>query len=221
MSRLAIFDLDHTLLAGDSDHLWGDFLVQQGLVDGPRYAAENTRFYEDYKAGRLDIHAFAAFSFEPLVRLGRVQLEPLRDRYIAERIEPIIARGARALLDQHRAAGDTLLITTATNRFVTEPIAALLGVEHLLATDPEETDTGFTGRIAGTPNFRDGKVTRLNQWVAEQGLDGRPSICYSDSANDLPLLEWADEAVAAHPDPRLRAIAEQRGWRIIDLGAGE
>ena len=161
MSRLAIFDLDHTLLAGDSDHLWGAFLVERGLVDGEVYARENDRFYAEYQAGTLDIHAYAAFAFEPLVRLGHQRLEPLRRQFVEQQIQPIIAPGAPALLDRHRAEGDTVVITTATNAFVTQPIAELLGVEHLIATDPEQDETGFTGRIAGTPNFRDGKVVRL------------------------------------------------------------
>lgn len=217
MSRLAIFDLDHTLLAGDSDHLWGAFLVEQGLVDGEVYARENDRFYAEYQAGTLDIHAYAAFAFEPLVRLGLERLEPLRRQFIEEQIQPIVAAGAPALLDRHRAEGDTLVITTATNAFVTQPIAELLGVAHLIATDPEQDENGFTGRIVGTPNFRDGKVIRLQAWIAEHGHQGRRTICYSDSANDLPLLEMADQAVATHPDPRLRAIAQERGWPILDL----
>lgn len=217
MSRLAIFDLDHTLLAGDSDHLWGAFLVAEGLVDGPHYARENDRFYAQYQAGSLDIHAYAAFAFEPLRRLGRARLEPLRERFVAEQIAPIVAAGAPALLDRHRAEGDTLVITTATNAFVTQPIAELLGVEHLIATDPEENAQGFTGRIHGTPNFRDGKVVRLRQWIDEHGHQERATICYSDSANDLPLLEMADQAVATHPDPRLKTIAQDRGWPILDL----
>lgn len=217
MSRLAIFDLDHTLLAGDSDHLWGAFLVEQGLVDGEVYARENDRFYAEYQAGTLDIHAYAAFAFEPLVRLGQERLEPLRRQFVEQQIQPIVAAGAPALLDRHRAEGDTVVITTATNAFVTQPIAELLGVEHLIATDPEQNETGFTGRIAGTPNFRDGKVVRLRAWIAEHGHQNRATICYSDSANDLPLLEMADQAVATHPDPRLRAIAQERGWPILDL----
>ena len=217
MPRLAIFDLDHTLLAGDSDHLWGAFLVDQGLVDGEVYARENDRFYAQYQAGTLDIHAYAAFAFEPLVRLGRERLEPLRRQFVEQQIQPIVAAGAPALLDRHRAEGDTVVITTATNAFVTQPIAELLGVEHLIATDPEQDATGFTGRIAGTPNFRDGKVVRLREWIATHGHQGRATICYSDSANDLPLLEMADQAVATHPDPRLRAVAQERGWPILDL----
>ena len=217
MSRLAIFDLDHTLLAGDSDHLWGAFLVERGLVDREVYARENDRFYAEYQAGTLDIHAYAAFAFEPLVRLGHQRLEPLRRQFVEQQIQPIIAPGAPALLDRHRAEGDTVVITTATNAFVTQPIAELLGVELLIATDPEQDETGFTGRIAGTPNFRDGKVVRLREWIAAHGHQDRATICYSDSANDLPLLEMADQAVATPPDPRLRAIAQERGWPILDL----
>ncbi len=215
--RLAIFDLDNTLLAGDSDHLWGQYLIDQGLVDAVRYREGNDRFYRDYQAGTLDIEAFAALSFEPLVRLGREVLEPLRARYVKEVIEPIVAPLAPLLIERHRAAGDRLLITTATGRFITEPIAELLGVDTLIATDPEEIDGRFTGRIAGTPNFRDGKVRRLREHLAAEGLDAVHTTVYSDSLNDLPLLECADEAVAVDPDDTLRAAAEARGWRIISL----
>lgn len=214
---LAVFDLDHTLLAGDSDHLWGEFLIGEGLVDKHSYRAGNDRFYAEYQAGQLDIDAFAAFSFEPLVRHGRRVLEPLRARFIDEVIEPLVAARAPALLERHRMAGDQLLITTATNRFVTEPIAALLGVDTLIATDPEENENGFTGRIAGTPNFRDGKITRLQQWLAEQRIDDAHLSVYSDSLNDLPLLQSADIAVAVDPDETLRAHAEAAGWPVISL----
>ena len=214
---LAVFDLDNTLLAGNSDHLWGEFLIAEKLVDPQHYRAGNDRFYADYRAGELDIDAFAAFSFEPMVRLGRERLEPLRERFVEQQILPRIAPSAPALLERHRAAGEQLLITTATNRFVTEPIAELLGVESLIATDPEEIDGRFTGRIAGTPNFRDGKITRLKQWMLEQGITDARLTVYSDSLNDLPLLQFADQAIAVDPDEVLRREAAERGWPVISL----
>ena len=215
--NLAIFDLDHTLLAGDSDHLWGEFLIEQGLVDAAGYRQANDRFYVEYQAGTLDIQDFAAFAFAPLVKYGRAQLAPLRSQFVEQVIAPLVAASAPALLERHRSAGDLLLITTATNHFVTEPIAELLGVEHLIATDPEETAEGFTGRIAGQPNFQGGKIKRLLAWLEAQQISPGHSSCYSDSINDLPLLEWADQPCAVDPDPRLRATALQRGWPVISL----
>ena len=215
--QLAIFDLDHTLLAGDSDLLWGQYLCRLGVVDPAHYARENLRFYQEYQAGTLDIHAFAAFSLKPLTEHSRAQLEAWRADFVREVIEPIICPGAEPLIARHQAEGATTLIMTATNRFITEPIAERLGVHHLIATDPEEQDGRFTGRIAGTPNFQGGKVTRLGQWLAAQGIDAAHVTFYSDSRNDLPLLEVADTAVAVDPDDVLRATAEARGWPVISL----
>ncbi|MBI2384170.1 MAG: HAD family hydrolase [Gammaproteobacteria bacterium] len=215
--RLAIFDLDNTLLAGDSDYLWGQFLVEQGLVDGDTYARENQRFYDLYKAGTLDIHEFAAFSLNPLVMHGEEKLAALRPKFLAEKIEPIVAPGTPALLERHRVQGDRLLIMTATNRFITEPIAQLLGVDVLIATDPEVVDGRHTGRILGIPNFREGKRRRLEQWLAQQRVAVAHTTFYSDSLNDLPLLLTADRAVAVDPDPTLEAEARRRGWPVISL----
>ncbi len=214
---LAIFDLDNTLLAGDSDYLWGEFLVEQGVVDGEYYARENRRFYEEYKAGKLDIHEFMAFSLAPLTRFPAAELETMRARYIQQKIVPIVPRPARELLRRHREQGDFLLIITATNRFVTEPIAELLGVDHLLATDPEMRDGRYTGRVAGTPCFREGKVTRLKEWLDETGNDLADSWFYSDSHNDLPLLELVSRPVAVDPDETLAQHAEMKGWPVISL----
>lgn len=214
---LAIFDLDNTLLAGDSDYLWGEFLVEQGVVDGEYYARENRRFYEEYKAGNLDIHEFMAFSLAPLTRLPAAELETMRARYIQQKIVPIVPRPARELLRRHREQGDFLLIITATNRFVTEPIAELLGVDHLLATDPEMRDGRYTGRVAGTPCFRDGKVIRLKEWLDETGNNLADSWFYSDSHNDLPLLELVSRPVAVDPDETLAQHAEMKGWPVISL----
>lgn len=215
--RLAVFDLDNTLLSGDSDFLWGQFLVEHGLVDRAWYEAENRRFFELYEAGTLDIHAFAAFSFKPLAEHPFAELLVWRERFLQEKIAPIVAPATAQLLERHRAQGDHLLITTATNRFVTEPIAALLGVDTLIATDPVFENGRFKARIAGVPNFQHGKVERLQQWLAQQSASLTHLSCYSDSHNDVPLLELADAPVAVDPDPRLRALAAQRGWPVISL----
>ena len=215
--RLAVFDLDHTLLAGDSDYLWGQFLVEQGRVDAAWYETENRRYYEAYVAGTLDIAAFAAFSMKPLADNEPSDLYAWREQFVREKIEPVVAAGTPELLERHRAQGDTLLITSATNRFVTEPIAQLLGIDHLIATDPEMKDGRYTGRLAGTANFQGGKVVRLQQWRAAQTQKYEHLTCYSDSRNDIPLLEMADIAVAVDPDATLKAEATRRGWPVISL----
>jgi HAD superfamily hydrolase (TIGR01490 family) len=215
--RLAIFDLDHTLLAGDSDHLWGEFMIEQGLVERDGHQRQNDRFYADYKAGTLDIAAYTRFALEPLVRLGPERLLPLRERFVAGVIDPIVAPAAPALLERHRIQGDELLIITATNRFVTEPIAQLLGVDELLATDPEQVDGRYTGAITGIPCYREGKVKRLEQWLAQQGERCEHITFYSDSHNDLPLLRRVNAPFAVDPDDELRAEAQREGWPIITL----
>lgn len=214
--RLAVFDLDHTLLAADSDYLWGQFLCDEGLVEREHYETRNRQFYADYSAGRLDVDAFYRFSLAPLMLKSLAEWEPLRQRFVREQIAPKIARLAPDLLARHRAEGDVLVITTATQRFITEPIAALLGVEHLLASEPECLDGRFTGRLLRA-NFQAGKVTRLREWIAELGLQPEGITVYSDSRNDIPLLELADRAVAVDPDPVLREQAERRGWAVISL----
>lgn len=217
MRRLAVFDLDHTLLADDSDHLWGRWLVEQGVVDTDEYARENERFFQCYAAGTLDIHEYAAFSLRPLVENPLEKMLALRERFVREWIAPIVAPGTPALLARHLAQGDELLITSATSRFITEPIAALLGVEHLLATDPEQQDGRYTGRIEGIPNFQAGKVARLRSWLADHAPPFTHLTAYSDSRNDIPLLEEANTAIAVDPDAVLRATAEARGWQVISL----
>ncbi|WP_455198295.1 HAD family hydrolase, partial [Kaarinaea lacus] len=164
---LAIFDLDNTLLGDDSDYLWGKFLVEQQLVDREFYERENQRFYEEYKQGSLDILEFLAFSLKPLTRIELSRLQELHEQFMEEKIKPVILPRAEALLEKHRGLGDTLLIITATNRFITEPIARELGVENLIATDPEIVDGNYTGKVSGTPCFREGKVSRLEQWLAD------------------------------------------------------
>ena len=215
--RLALFDLDHTLLAGDSDHLWGEFMIEQGLVERDGHKRQNDRFYADYKAGTLDIAAYTRFALEPLVRLGAAHLLPLRERFVATVIDPIIAPAAPALLERHRIQGDELAIITATNRFVAEPIAQLLGVDELLATDPQQVDGRYTGAIAGVPCYREGKVRRLEQWLKECGEPCEHITFYSDSHNDLPLLRHVHKPIAVDPDDTLLAEAGRKGWPIITL----
>ena len=214
---LAIFDLDNTLLAGDSDYLWGQFLVQQELVDGDWYERENQRFYDEYKQGELDINEFLAFSLQPLAKMSMQQLAELHRQFMASSIEPILLNKAEALLNKHRQQGDFLLIITATNRFVTEPIAERLGVDDLLATEAEIVNDRYTGQPTGIPCFQDGKVKRLNSWLAQTGHNMEGSWFYSDSHNDLPLLEGVDHPVAVDPDDTLAQHAEMKGWPIMSL----
>ncbi|MDT8383884.1 MAG: HAD family hydrolase [Gammaproteobacteria bacterium] len=214
---LAIFDLDNTLLGDDSDFLWGQFLVQQGLVDSEVYARENQRFYNDYKSGRLDIFEFLAFSLKPLSEHSRDTLDALHQQFMQEIITPVMLPAAQLLLEKHRAQGDTLLIITATNSFITAPIAAALGVEHLIATTPEEIDGRYTGQVAGTPCFQSGKVERLTHWLTGHQENLAHSWFYSDSHNDLPLLELVTHPVAVDPDTTLADHARSKGWPIISL----
>lgn len=214
---LAIFDLDNTLLVDDSDHLWGEFLAEQGVVDGEHYREQNDRFLHEYQQGTLDIHEFLRFSLQVLARLEPGELARLRAGFIESKIAPIVAPLAPGLLARHREVGDRLMIVTATNRFVTEPIARLLGVDTLLATEPAKNGERYTGEVEGIPCFREGKVTRLEQWLAANGETLAGSSFYSDSHNDLPLLERVEHPTAVDPDPELHATAEDRGWPIISL----
>jgi HAD superfamily hydrolase (TIGR01490 family) len=214
---LAIFDLDNTLLGGDSDYLWGRFLVEQGHVDGAYYERENQRYYEEYKAGTLDIYEFLRFSLKPLAEHDMATLQQWHRQFMAEKITPIMLPKATALLQKHRQAGDTLLIITATNSFVTAPIAEVLGVDKLIATDPELRHGHYTGEVSGTPCFQHGKVTRLNAWLAQNGQNLADSWFYSDSHNDLPLLELVSHPVAVDADDTLAAHAKARSWPHISL----
>lgn len=214
---LAIFDLDHTLLDGDSDYLWGRFLVENGVVDGDAYARENQRYYEEYSAGTLDIHEYLAFALHPLANHEPEQLNAWRKRFLEDKIRPIMLPKAIDLLDRHRRSNDTLLIITATNRFVTEPIAQAFGVPQILATEPEMARGRYTGRPVGVPCFQGGKVIRLKRWLNESGHTLEDSWFYSDSHNDIPLLEHVTHPVAVDPDDTLKGHAEQRGWTIITL----
>lgn len=214
---LALLDLDNTLIAGDSDHGWGEFLVAQNIVDATYYQKMNDQFYQDYQNGQLDMSAYLAFSLAPLGKLNPSELEPLHKQFMAEVIEPLWLPKAEALLETHKKNGDTLIIITSTNRFVVEPICKKLGVEHLIATELEQQNNQFTGRVSGVPSFKEGKVTRLNQWLEQSGLNLEGSSFYSDSINDLPLLEIVDHPVAVDPCPQLKEIAHEREWEIISL----
>lgn len=221
-TRLALFDLDNTLLAGDSDHAWGEFLIERGLVNAEEHRARNDSFYEDYKAGQLDIHAYVAFTLEPILGMSQTDRDDLRSQFLAAAIEPLLLPLAESLLQDHQQQGDRCVIITATNRFITEPIASLLGVPDLVATDLVMQGEKLTGAIDGEPCYQQGKIAKLNHWLnredaAQQGLGLDNSIFYSDSINDLPLLAAAAEAVAVDPDDRLRREADKRGWRVISL----
>jgi len=217
-ARLVLFDLDNTLLAGDSDFEWAQFLIEQGVVDREVYEAHNLNFLREYQAGTLDIHSFLDFQLKPLSRHPRTQLADWHREFMKQKIRPLIRSTARALVERHR--GDLRVVITATNSFVTEPIAREFGIAELIATDPEEQDGEFTGKVRGTPCFREGKVTRLEGWLAQRGgalADYSESWFYSDSHNDLPLLERVSHPVAVDPDAQLRARAERGGWPIISL----
>lgn len=215
--NLAMFDLDNTLLDGDSDYLWGRFMVDEGVVDRGFYEQENQRFYEQYKKGNLDIHAYCRFAFKPLAETPLNELHRLRKKFIDLCIRPLILSKAKDLLKQHRLQGDHLLIITSTNRFVTEPIANELGVNTLIATEPEFTNDGYTGELHGTPCFREGKVTRLHSWLVETEYTLANSWFYSDSHNDIPLLEIVSHPIAVDADLPLSKHARKKGWPIISL----
>lgn len=225
--RLALFDLDHTLLPIDSDYAWGQYTVTRGWRDAQAFQARNDAFFESYKAGTLDQREYLMFATEAIRERGAMESIALRNDFMRDVIEKSIQDAALALLDQHRSRGDEILLVTATNAFVTEPIAQRLGVAHLVAVEletdkPLEQGGWYTGRWSGTPSFREGKVERVTQWLAQRGkswTDVSHSTFYSDSMNDLPLLEKVDEPVATNPDPRLRSLAQERGWKILDLFA--
>ncbi len=221
--RLALFDLDGTLIAGDSDHAFGEFMVTQGWTEGELHRRRNDEFYRQYLAGCLDIDEYINFSTRAWRERGLDEQLAVSARFMAEVMAPQLLPAARALLDLHRAAGDLVAIVTATNEFITRPIADALGVEHLLAVELERGVDGMaTGRIRGVPSFREGKIERVHDWLVGLGQrlsDVEHSVFYSDSTNDLPLLEIVSEPVATNPSPALEAIALQRGWRILRLFA--
>lgn len=214
---LALFDLDNTLLTDDSDFLWGCFLVEKALVDKTAYDEANRRFYTDYKNGTLDIFAFLAFSLKPLTQYSNEELSAWHKEFMQQYIIPVMTQKGMAQIKKHQDMGDTTVIITATNRFVTGPIAEAFGVDELIATDPEIIDGRYTGKVAGTPCFQEGKVTRLDQWLESTSHDLQDSVFYSDSHNDLPLLEKVTTPIAVDPDKQLKVIAEEKNWEIISF----
>lgn len=219
-TRLALFDLDHTLLPIDSDYAWGEFTTTIGWTDPDSFRRRNEEFYSHYKAGTLDIHDYVRFATDAVRRRGAAQAAEAHARFMREVVRPAIRPEALALVRSHQQAGDAVVIVTATNEFVTRPIADAFGVPELIAVALERgTDGWITGNIEGVPSAREGKVTRVAQWLAERGLDWGDveSTFYTDSINDLTLMEKVDHPVATNPDERLRAIAAGRGWRILDI----
>ena len=218
--NLALFDLDNTLLAGDSDYEWAQFLIDQGVLERSTYEERNNYFYDQYKAGTLDIFEFLNFQLAPLTRYSREQLDLWHREFMRTRILPIMLDKARALVAQHLDRGDLCAIVTATNSFITAPIASAFGIPHLIATEPEQSGDSFTGKPSGTPCFREGKITCLENWLAGRGQtlgSFGESAFFSDSRNDLALLERVTRPVAVDPDPVLEQMAKQRGWQILSL----
>ena len=214
---LAIFDLDNTLLGGDSDHAWGEFACEQGLVESSGFSQRNDAFYEDYLRGQLDIDAYLRHALSPLIGQSAETIAAWHRQFMQDKVEPLLLPAAAALLEKHRSRGDDLLVITATNRFVTEPIVHRLGVTNLLACEGEIVDGMYTGEPSGVPSYAAGKVTRLNSWLEKTGLSLEGSWFYSDSHNDLPLLSIVEHPVAVDPDDTLRAHAVAKGWPIITL----
>jgi HAD superfamily hydrolase (TIGR01490 family) len=218
---LAIFDLDHTLINGDSDYLWGEYMVENGIVDAAQFRQRNLIFYEQYQRGELDNDVYLEFALEPLTRYPIEKLHAWRADYVETWIRPLIAPGTESLLRKHRELGHELLIVSATHLFITEPVAEMLDVPTVLSTEPEIVDNRYTGRFLGTPTYQEGKVIALREWLEATGKNLDGSYFYSDSINDLALLEQVDNPVAVNPDEKLRAIAEDRGWKMLDLTSSE
>lgn len=214
---LAIFDLDNTLIGGDSDYLWGEFLVQNQLIDAEQYRRENEKFYQQYQDGSLDIFEYQAFSLKPLSLYPMEQLLKWHQAFMQQMIEPILLPKAQELIEGHKARGERPLIITATNTFITRPIGEKLGIDELIGTEPEMENQRFTGRVAGIPSFQQGKVQRLENWLQEQGENLENSYFYSDSHNDIPLLEKVTFPIAVDADDKLKQVAHQRGWKQISL----
>ncbi|KZY74604.1 phosphoserine phosphatase [Oleiphilus sp. HI0071] len=214
---LAIFDLDNTLIAGDSDHLWGEFLVEKNIVDAELFKQKNDEFYQDYVDGKLDIYKYIEFSLSPLAENDIATLDALHEEFMAAIIRPIMLAKAKQLIEEHRKKGDTLLVITATNRFVTEPIVNEFGIDNLLAIEVEQVNGRYTGKSAGVPSFKEGKVTRLQDWLKETGHDLHGAYFYSDSHNDIPLLELVDTPMVVDGDEQLLDHAKQKNWKCISL----
>lgn len=222
MSRphLALFDLDHTLLPLDSDYEWGEFTIRLGWCDATEFKRRNAEYFEHYRAGTLDIHEYVRFATEAIRAQGPAKAQAAHAQFMTEVIAPALKPQALDLVRGHRNAGHEVIIVTATNDFVTRPIAERFGVQHLIAVQLErELDGRVTGEIVGTPSARHGKVKRMNEWLAAHALDWADidSTFYTDSMNDLALMEKVTHPVATNPDPKLRALAQERGWRILDL----
>lgn len=218
--NLALFDLDNTLLAGDSDYNWSLFLISEGLLDARTHQDRNEQFYEDYKNGSLNITEFLAFQLKPLSEHSKKFLDELHVKYMDKVIRPMMTKKAQALVDKHKAAGDLCVIITATNSFVTKPIATAYGIEHLLGSDPEMVNGEYTGGVTGVPTFKEGKVIRLNQWLEARATklsDYEVSYFYSDSHNDLPLMQLVTNPVAVDADELLTAHAKEQAWPLMSL----
>ena len=218
--NLALFDLDNTLLTSDSDFEWSQFLIEKKVLDRKEYESRNLEFYEQYKSGTLDINQFLDFQLQPLSLYPRTQLDDWHNEFMAKKIMSQIAPGAYKLINEHMLGGDLCIIITATNRFVTEPIARILGINNLIATEPGKEDGEFTGQVSGTPCFREGKITRLEEWMDEHNLTWLSfleSWFYSDSLNDIPLLKKVTNPVAVDPDSTLEKYAKENNWPIISL----
>ncbi len=214
---LAIFDLDNTLIGNDSDFLWGEFLVANNYVDADQFAKQNAQFYQEYQQGCLDIMAYQRFALKPLSEHSLETLEQWHQQFMQQYIEPILLPKAQALVEQHRQQGDRLLIITATNTFITRPIGLRYGITELLGTEGEIKNGRYTGEVAGTPTFQEGKVTRLNQWLQQENETLEGSFFYSDSHNDLPLLEIVDQPVVVDGDDKLLKVAHEKQWKSISL----
>lgn len=215
--KLTIFDLDNTLLAGDSDYAWGQFLVNKGIVDKDIYTRENDRFYEDYKNKSLNIHEYQRFVLSPLLSMNQDEQQQLHDEFMETVITTLRLPKADSLIREHLEAGDKVIIITATNSFIAGPIGPWLSIDTVLATEPEQENGQFTGKLTGTPCYQEGKITRLKAWLTDNAFTPTEINFYSDSINDLPLLEYADKPVAVDPDDTLKAHAEAAGWPIISL----
>ena len=215
--NLAIFDLDNTLLNGDSDHAWGEFLSERGFVDPVKYRETNDQFYQDYLKGELDIIAYQTFCLNVIKNRPLKEIMSWRDDFIASKITPMLLGKAQQLIKKHQAAGEQIIIITATNRFITEPIAKLYGIDILIATEPEFDGERYTGNVIGTPCYREGKITRLEEWMAQNEASLEGSYFYSDSHNDLPLLQIVENPVAVDPDETLRKHAEENNWPVMSL----
>ncbi len=218
-SRLALFDLDNTLLAGDSDHAWGEFVIEEGLVDAATHRAKNDEFYEQYLKEDLDIHAYVQFTLQPILNLDSAERATLHEKFMGEVVEPMILESGKSLVEKHRNNGDLCVLITATNSFITYPIAKRLSMDALLATELELENDRLTGVISGTPCYQEGKVEKLQQWMKEtdQNFDLHSACFYTDSINDLSLMEIVGEPVAVDPDESLAEIASKNGWQIMSL----